>query len=122
MNYWIASGLSDDPADLIRLTAIIRGVESAGQAVSYGLNSTGFVLDGVAGLNLGLLAVSMPLCYVVVNQLGITPSGVKLHEFAIYASDDTRAQLLDQGVPQAAPDEKGGEISKEEAFAQEPHL
>lgn len=58
-------------SQLTRLASIIRGVESAGQALSYGLNSTTIRLDAIAGLNFGLYAVAVPLAWVVVRKIGL---------------------------------------------------
>lgn len=35
--YWIVGASNDDPGEVVRLASIIRAIESAGQAVSYGI-------------------------------------------------------------------------------------
>ncbi|KDN52779.1 hypothetical protein K437DRAFT_148006 [Tilletiaria anomala UBC 951] len=113
--YFIVSGCSDDPEDIIRLTAIIRGVESAGQAVSYGINSTSLRLDAVAGINMGLWVIAIIPAWLVVRKLGITPDGTHIHQYAIYARSEQRKELVDQGLAVAAPDQKGAEVDASDA-------
>jgi hypothetical protein len=115
LNYYIVSGISDDPEDIIRLTAIIRGVESAGQAVSYGINSTSLRLDAIAGINLAQWAIAVVPAWLVVRKFGILQDGTKIHSFAIYARKEERAELVKQGLAVAAPDEMGDKIDAKTA-------
>lgn len=116
VNYWIVSGISDDPEDVIRLTSIIRGVESAGQAVSYGINSTPLRLDAIAGINLAQLLIAVIPAWFVVRKLGILADGTKIHQYAIYASSEDRNRLVQQGLASAAPDGRGDQIDTKTAL------
>lgn len=94
-------------SEIVRLASIIRSVESAGQAVSYGINSTTLRLDAVAGINFGLLAIALPPAWLVVRKVGILEDGTKLVKFPIYAEDDEqREELAKSGVVDAT-DAKG---------------
>ncbi|CAO1613788.1 unnamed protein product [Sympodiomycopsis kandeliae] len=57
--YWIAQGINNDAGQITRLASIVRGVESAGQALSYGLNATTWRLDAVASLNFGFWCLAV---------------------------------------------------------------
>lgn len=109
LNYWIVGQLSDDPASIIRLAAIVRGVESAGQCVSYGVNSTSFRLDAVAGLNAAQWAISILPAWLVIRTIGILPDGTKIHEPRTYAAESDRQQLKHHGLPTADFDHTGAD-------------
>ncbi|CAD6887778.1 unnamed protein product [Tilletia controversa] len=102
--YFLVGAINDDPSELIRLTSIVRGVESAGQAVSYGINSTGFRLDAVAGINMGLWGICLLPAWIVVRKVGITADGTHVHSLRTVAPEDKRAQLKAAGVKTAAHD------------------
>ncbi|KAK0561337.1 hypothetical protein OC861_005865 [Tilletia horrida] len=102
--YWLVGAINDDPSELIRLTSIVRGVESAGQAVSYGINSTGFRLDAVAGINMGLWGVCLIPAWLVVRNVGITADGTHVHSLRSVAPDRKRSALKAAGVEVAAHD------------------
>jgi len=80
--YWLMGTLNRDGADIVRLSAVIRGVESAGQAISYGVNSIAqdtFPLSGAAAVSMSFfLACIIPSAFVVF-KIGIV-DGVKVHE------------------------------------------
>ncbi|KAL9938394.1 hypothetical protein V8E36_003017 [Tilletia maclaganii] len=104
LTYWIVGAINDDPSELIRLTSIVRGVESAGQAVSYGINSTGFRLDAVAGINMGLWGLCLIPAWVVVSKVGITADGTHVHSLRTVAPEEKRAELKAAGIEVAAHD------------------
>ena len=101
LNYWIVGNISEDPAEIIRLASIVRGVESAGQCVSYGVNSTSWRLDAVAGINVGQWAVSILPAWLVVRKIGVLKDGTKIHEARTYAGEVEREQLKREGVKTA---------------------
>ena len=69
--YFIVSAINDDDGgQTVRLASIVRGVESAGQALSYGINATSWRLDAVAGLNFGLYGLCLLPAWVVVRGVG----------------------------------------------------
>lgn len=77
--YWIIQAINDDAGEITRLASIVRGVESAGQALSYGINSTSWRLDAVASLNFGFWVVSVVPAWFVVRKAGILEDGTKIH-------------------------------------------
>jgi len=101
--------VGDDPSQLVRVAAVVRGVESAGQSVSYGINSTSLRLDVVAGINAAQWLLALLPAYLVIKKIGITKDGTYIFEPAIYAPPEVRDQLKAQGVKGAvavADDEK----------------
>ncbi|KAL9938388.1 hypothetical protein V8E36_003011 [Tilletia maclaganii] len=104
LTYWVVGTINDDPSELIRLTSIVRGVESAGQALSYGINSTGFRLDAVAGINMGLWGLCLLPAWVVIRKIGITADGTHVHSLRSVAPEEKRAELKAAGVEVAAHD------------------
>lgn len=77
--YWLVGTINRDGADLIRLSAVIRGVESAGQAISYGINSIdSFKLSGAVGVNMSFFAACIIPSAFVVFKTGII-NGEKAH-------------------------------------------
>ncbi|KAJ5152022.1 major facilitator superfamily domain-containing protein [Penicillium capsulatum] len=79
--YWLIGTVNRDGGDIIRLSAVVRGVESAGQAISYGINSidqTRFPLSGAVAVNLSFFAACIIPSAFVVFQVGII-DGVKVH-------------------------------------------
>lgn len=110
LNYWLVGSISDDPAEIIRLASIVRGVESAGQCVSYGVNSTSFRLDAVAGLNTAQWAISVLPAWFVVRKVGILADGTKIHEARTYAGEEERKKLKESGLKTADYDLKGDQL------------
>ena len=107
LNYWLIGNISDDPAEVIRLASIIRAVESAGQCVSYGVNSTGWRLDAVAGLCTAQWALSVLPAWLVIRKIGVLHDGTKIHEPRTYAAQDERSKLKHAGLKTADYDSNG---------------
>lgn len=80
LTYWTVAGINDDGGETVRLASIVRGVESAGQALSYGINSTSWRLDAVAGLNTGFYAVCLVPAGMVISKIGLLQDGTRLFE------------------------------------------
>ena len=82
--YWLIGTVNKNGGEIIRLSAVIRGIESAGQAISYGINSIDqakFALSGAVAVNMSFfLACIIPAAFVIV-KVGIL-NGVKLHAIA----------------------------------------
>ena len=78
--YWLIGTINRDGGDIIRLSAVVRGVESAGQAISYGINSIDtFPLSGAVAVNLSFFAACIiPSAFVIWN-VGVL-DGVKVHD------------------------------------------
>ena len=109
LNYWVVGHLSDDPSQLIRLAAVVRGVESAGQCISYGVNSTAWRLDAVAALNTAQWALSVIPGWLAIRHLGILPDGTYIHGPRTYAPDADRPRLQQSGLATAEYDLKRDE-------------
>ena len=78
--YWLVGCVNKNGADLIRLSAIIRGIESAGQAISYGINSIDtFALSGAVAVNMSFFVVCIIPAAFVIFKVGIV-DGVKVHD------------------------------------------
>jgi hypothetical protein len=64
---------------VIRIAGLLRGTESAVQAVSYGLNSVKVFADvGGVYLNFGLWGLALLPGWLVVRQIGVTLGDKKL--------------------------------------------
>ncbi|KAF2234421.1 hypothetical protein EV356DRAFT_545386 [Viridothelium virens] len=71
--YFVISNLADTSAEVVRTAGLLRGVESAWQAISYGVNSVA-VMASVGGvyLNFGLWAISLLPAWLVVRRIGVS--------------------------------------------------
>lgn len=86
--YWLVGTVNKNGGDIVRLSALIRGIESAGQAISYGINSidqANFALSGAVAVNLSFFAACIIPSAFVVWKVGIV-NGVKVH--AIVQDED----------------------------------
>ena len=61
----------EHPRDIIRIAALLRGTESAAQAVSYGINSTSLALNIASAINFALWGLSLVPGWLVVRTIGI---------------------------------------------------
>ncbi|KAI0438922.1 major facilitator superfamily transporter [Xylaria telfairii] len=69
--YFIIGNLAEDESEVIRYAALLRGTESAWQAVSYGLTSlVVFAEAGAIYLNFALWAVSILPAWLVLKHFG----------------------------------------------------
>uniref|UniRef100_A0A8H7N493 Uncharacterized protein n=1 Tax=Bionectria ochroleuca TaxID=29856 RepID=A0A8H7N493_BIOOC len=69
--YFIVQNLSTDKQEVIRYSAILRGAESAWQAISYGIGSQVIIAEiGAVYLNFGLWAVAILPAWLVIRKLG----------------------------------------------------
>lgn len=65
-----------EPQDVVRIAGLLRGTESAAQAVSYGLQSVqSFGTIGGSALNFGLWGLSLFPAWLVVREIGVTLEG-----------------------------------------------
>lgn len=79
--YWLVGTVNKSGGEIIRLSAIIRGIESCGQAISYGINSidqSRFALSGAVAVNLSFFAACIIPSAFVIWKVGIV-NGVKVH-------------------------------------------
>ncbi|KAK3377215.1 major facilitator superfamily domain-containing protein [Lasiosphaeria ovina] len=74
--YFIIHNIAKDEAEVIRYAALLRGTESAWQALSYGLESlTVFAEVGGVYMNFGLWAVSIAPAWVLLRHFGASSAG-----------------------------------------------
>jgi hypothetical protein len=86
--YWLVGTINKNGAEIVRLSALIRGIESCGQAISYGINSidqTRFALSGAVAVNMSFFALCIVPSAFVIWRVGIV-NGVKVH--AIMQDED----------------------------------
>ncbi|KAK4497845.1 hypothetical protein PRZ48_010500 [Zasmidium cellare] len=71
--YFVVGSLAKNEAEVIRYAGLLRGTESASQAVSYGLTSVSVMGQvGAVYLNFGLWALSIVPAWFVVREIGVT--------------------------------------------------
>ncbi|KAK0388415.1 hypothetical protein NLU13_4659 [Sarocladium strictum] len=71
--YFIIQNLAKDEQDVVRLAALLRGTESAWQALSYGLEAVKiFAHYGGVYLNFGLWGVAILPAWLVLRHFGVT--------------------------------------------------
>lgn len=69
--YFVIGQLTTSPAETVRLAALLRGTESAWQALSYGLNATNLFAEvGGTYLNFALWAISLAPAWLVIGKIG----------------------------------------------------
>lgn len=86
--YWLVGTVNKNGGDIVRLSALIRGIESCGQAISYGINSIdqdAFQLSGAVAVNMSFFAACIIPAAFVIWKVGIV-NGVKVH--AIVQDED----------------------------------
>lgn len=70
--YVVVGSLAKNEAEIIRYAGLLRGTESAAQAVSYGLTSVSVMGQaGAVYLNFGLWAISIIPAWFVVKEIGL---------------------------------------------------
>ena len=70
--YWIMGSLSNESYKLARYTGFYKGVQSAGSAVSFGIDSLQVPFIRELGANFGMMLFSMPLMLVVALKVSET--------------------------------------------------
>ncbi|PYH98116.1 DUF895 domain membrane protein [Aspergillus ellipticus CBS 707.79] len=77
--YFVVGNLATDEEEVVRVSGLLRGVESAVQAVSYGLSSVG-IMASVGGtyINFGLWGISLLPAWLVIRQFGVSLEDQKL--------------------------------------------
>jgi hypothetical protein len=71
--YFIMASIAKNDAEIIRYAGLLRGTESAAQAVSYGLTSVK-IMGQVGGvyLNFAMWAVAVFPAWFVIREIGVT--------------------------------------------------
>jgi MFS family permease len=67
--YWCIGNLSDSPGDQIRYSSLLRGIETAGVAVGFGVQAVPTVLIATASINFGFWFVALPFGYYATLQV-----------------------------------------------------
>ncbi|KAM3441241.1 hypothetical protein MY4824_001692 [Beauveria thailandica] len=74
--YFIIQNLAESQEQVIRYSALLRGTESAWQAVSYGLGSVEIMAQvGSVYLNFGLWAAAIIPAWLVLREIGVAKPG-----------------------------------------------
>jgi hypothetical protein len=74
--YFVVASLAKNEAEVIRYSGLLRGTESAVQAVSYGLGSIAVMGEaGCTYINFGLWAVSLYPAWLVIRRIGEKANG-----------------------------------------------
>ncbi|RDW85259.1 putative DUF895 membrane protein-2 [Coleophoma cylindrospora] len=77
--YFVVGNLASSESEVVRIAGLLRGTESAVQAVSYGLNSVSIFADvGGVYLNFGLWGLALIPGWLVVRHIGVTLGDRKL--------------------------------------------
>jgi hypothetical protein len=84
--YWILGTFSTDLKESSRSGGSFRAFETAGQAVSYGLNSGGLASIIPFYINSGLLVVVIPFMVCLIRMMPEEPTGPEVIEHDV--SDD----------------------------------
>ncbi|KAI0849146.1 major facilitator superfamily domain-containing protein [Daldinia vernicosa] len=90
-SYFIIGQISSSPQETIRLAALLRGTESAWQAVSYGLNAVP-IIAAVGGpyINFGLWGASILPAWLVIKNFGAEGDKSDLESHAEIQGEDLR--------------------------------
>jgi hypothetical protein len=67
--YWCISNLSDSPGDQIRYSSLLRGIETAGVAVGFGVQAVPTILIATASINFALWFFALPFSYFATVQV-----------------------------------------------------
>ncbi|KAF2088961.1 DUF895 domain membrane protein [Saccharata proteae CBS 121410] len=77
--FFVVGNLAGSQEEVVRIAGLLRGTESAVQAVSYGLNSLNIMAQvGGVYLNFGLWAVSLVPGWLVIRKIGVSLGDRKL--------------------------------------------
>lgn len=107
--YWLIGTVNRDGGDIVRLSAVVRGVESAGQAISYGINSIdSFSLSGAVAVNLSFFAFCIVPSAFVIFRVGIV-DGVKVRDIE---QDEVSQDPAGRGSGADSPDIMDTEVAK----------
>lgn len=67
--YWCIGNLSDSPGDQIRYSSLLRGIETAGVAVGFGVQAVPTILIATASINFALWFIALPFSYYATLQV-----------------------------------------------------
>ncbi|KAK4553794.1 hypothetical protein LTR86_008969 [Recurvomyces mirabilis] len=76
--YFVVGSVAKNDAEIVRIAGLLRGTESAAQAVSYGVASIRVMGEvGAVYLNFGLWAISLIPAWFVVRKIGVSIGKVR---------------------------------------------
>ncbi|KAI9700234.1 MAG: hypothetical protein M1820_006902 [Bogoriella megaspora] len=89
--YFVVSNLAESQSEVIRIAGLLRGTESAWQAISYGVNSVA-IMASVGGvyLNFGLWFASLLPAWLVVRKIGVSLGDKKIERDAVVQREDIK--------------------------------
>ncbi|KAL0060419.1 hypothetical protein AAF712_012788 [Marasmius tenuissimus] len=92
--YFLTGEMAESEADVVRIAGLLRGTESAVQAVSYGLNSIP-IFSEVGGIyiNFGIWGLALIPGWLVVREIGFGFGDRKVQREAKNASESTRPEV-----------------------------
>ncbi len=61
--YWCIGNLANSPGEQIRYSSLLRGIETAGVAVGFGVQAVPTALIATASINFGLWALALPFSF-----------------------------------------------------------
>ncbi|OAL48121.1 MFS general substrate transporter [Pyrenochaeta sp. DS3sAY3a] len=67
--YWCIGNLSDSPGDQIRYSSLLRGIETAGVALGFGVQAVPTILIATASINCALWFIALPFSYYATQQV-----------------------------------------------------
>lgn len=89
--YWCIGNLSDSPGDQIRYSSLLRGIETAGVAVGFGVQAVPTVLIATASINIAFWFIALPFGYYATLQV--------VQKFDSLDRQRTEAARLEQASP-----------------------
>ncbi|KAL4869859.1 hypothetical protein BDV12DRAFT_208182 [Aspergillus spectabilis] len=91
--YFIVGNLAKDESEIVRIAGLLRGMESASQAVSYGLSSVSIMASvGSIYLNFGLWAIALFPAWLVIKEIGVSLGDKKVERETQFPQEGTVAQ------------------------------
>ncbi|KAF9889370.1 hypothetical protein FE257_007480 [Aspergillus nanangensis] len=88
--YFVVGNLADDEEEVVRIAGLLRGTESAVQAISYGLSSIPIMASvGSIYLNFGLWAVSLLPAWMVIKEFGVSMGDKKVARESAHQNSDS---------------------------------
>ncbi|KAL5334152.1 major facilitator superfamily domain-containing protein [Aspergillus crustosus] len=91
--YFIVGNLAKDESEIVRIAGLLRGMESASQAVSYGLSSVSIMASvGSVYMNFGLWAIALLPAWLVVKEIGVSLGDKKVERETQAAQGDAITQ------------------------------
>ncbi|KAL4879259.1 hypothetical protein BJY04DRAFT_229180 [Aspergillus karnatakaensis] len=91
--YFIVGNLAKDESEIVRIAGLLRGMESASQAVSYGLSSVSIMASvGSVYMNFGLWAIALFPAWLVIKEIGVSLGDRKIEREIQAARENVAAQ------------------------------